>query len=167
MNRRTLTPRALWTLATLGALSTLAIVVTLTALATSATQEVDWLHGKFAGTEAEVKTLMGHYAAIQLTPEQEAVRVAALEDLPAFCCSRFSAATCCCECNLSRTLWGLSKFLITQKDATAPQVRAAVVAWTETVNPGGYAGNACFTGGCIRPMREGGCGGMQAERVVF
>jgi hypothetical protein len=146
------------------ALLSLAAVLT---VAASTPAEVDWLHGKFAGTEAEVKELMGHYDAIQLTPEQEAIRTAALEDLPAFCCSRFSAATCCCECNLSRTLWGLSKYLITKKDATAPQVRAAVVAWTETVNPGGYKGDACFTGGCIRPMREGGCGGMQANHVIF
>ncbi|OGY99751.1 MAG: hypothetical protein A2945_02010 [Candidatus Liptonbacteria bacterium RIFCSPLOWO2_01_FULL_52_25] len=49
---------------------------------------------------------------VTLTPEQEAVRVAALSQLPAPCCSEFTAATCCCECNLTRAIWGLSKSLI-------------------------------------------------------
>lgn len=149
-------------------LVTVLAILTLTAVAaTSDSKDVDWLQGRFAGTEAEVRELMGHYAAIQLTPEQEAVRKAALEDLPAFCCNRFSAATCCCECNLSRTLWGLSKYLITKKQATAEQVRAAVIAWTETVNPDGYSGETCFTGGCPRSMKKGGCGGMKADQMVF
>lgn len=126
-----------------------------------------WLAGEFDGSREEVLSLMAHYQAIQLTPEQEAVRSEALGPVPAFCCKNFSAATCCCECNLSRTLWGLSKVLITQKDADAQQVRAAVTALVEVLNPSGYEGNTCPTGRCNLPFKEGGCGGMNKDRLLL
>ena len=126
-----------------------------------------WLAGEFEGSREEVLELMAHYEAIQLTPEQEAVRREALGPVPAFCCKNFSAATCCCECNLSRTLWGLSKVLITQKNADAGQVRDAVRALVEVLNPSGYRGDTCTTGRCNTPFKKGGCGGMNKDRLLL
>ncbi len=126
-----------------------------------------WLAGKFDGSREEILTLMGHYQAIQLTAEQEQVRREALGPVPAFCCKDFSAATCCCECNLSRSLWGLSKFLITEKKADTKQVRDAVGALVEVLNPSGYQGNTCTTGRCNLPFKQGGCGGMNKDRLLL
>ena len=104
---------------------------------------------------------------IQLTPEQEAVRKAALEAIPAPCCSDNSAYTCCCPCNISRSTWGLSKWLITEKNFTAAQVRDKASEWIAYINPNGYNGKACYTGACPRPFHKDGCGGMNPKQVVF
>ena len=127
----------------------------------------DWAKGEFTGTQDEVETLIEHYRSITLTEEQEAIRVAALQDMPAPCCNNFSAATCCCECNLSRSLWGLSKYLIVERQADAKQVRSAAEAWVAALNPDGYSGNTCTTGRCNRPFKNDGCGGMRDGHVVF
>jgi hypothetical protein len=121
----------------------------------------------FEGSQAEAETFMAYYDSIQLTAAQEAVRQEALQAMPAPCCSNFSAATCCCECNLSRTIWGLSKFLIALEGRSAGEVRTAVTAWINAINPSGYPGNTCFTGGCLRSFKEGGCGGMRADQLIF
>ena len=86
--------------------------------------------------------------------------------MPAPCCSNFSAATCCCECNLSRSIWGLSKLLITEHKADAEQVRKAVEGWIEALNPSGYEGKTCTTGRCNLPFKDEGCGGMQEDRLM-
>ena len=121
----------------------------------------------FTGDRAEAERLIAHYQEIELTPEQEAVRVAALEAIPAACCKEFSAATCCCECNLSRAIWGLSKVLITTLGYDAAQVRAAVTDYYAAVNPDGFPGDSCGTGKCGIPFAQGGCGGMRADQLVF
>jgi hypothetical protein len=121
----------------------------------------------FEGSKAEAEKFMAYYDSIQLTAAQEEVRQEALQAIPAPCCSNFSAATCCCECNLSRTIWGLSKFLIAQEGRGAGEVRAAVTAWVEAINPSGYPGNTCPTGGCVRSFKKGGCGGMHAKQLIF
>ena len=126
-----------------------------------------WLAGQFSGSRTEVQALMQHYEAIQLTAEQEKIRRTALQPMPAPCCNNFSAATCCCECNLSRSLWGLSKFLIVEKEADAEQVRAAVEAWVQALNPSGYEGKTCSTGQCNLPFKQGGCGGMNKARLIY
>jgi hypothetical protein len=110
---------------------------------------------------------MRFYESIQLTPQQEAVRQEALQAIPAPCCSTFSAATCCCECNLSRTIWGLSKYLIAQEGRSAEEVRAATGSWVDAINPSGFAGDTCFKGGCGRSFKEGGCGGMRSDQLIF
>jgi hypothetical protein len=120
----------------------------------------------FEGSRAEAERFMGYYDAIELTAAQEAVRLEALQPLPAPCCSNFSAATCCCECNLARTIWGLSKFLIAREGRGAEEVREAVSAWVQSINPSGYTGDACFTGGCGRSFEEGGCGGMHEKQLI-
>ncbi len=127
----------------------------------------DWTAGKYEGTREQVLELMGHYRAIQLTPEQEAIHRQALANMPAPCCNNFSAATCCCECNLSRSIWGLSKLLITGHQADAGQVRKAVEAWIEALNPSGYEGKTCSSRRCNLPFKHGGCGGMQEHNLVY
>ena len=121
----------------------------------------------FTGDRAEAERLIEYYQEIELTPEQEAVRVAALEAIPAACCKEFPAATCCCECNLSRAIWGLSKVLITTLGYDAEQVRAAVTDYYAAVNPDGFPGDSCGTGKCGTPFAQGGCGGMRADQLVF
>lgn len=121
----------------------------------------------FEGSRAEAEQFIRYYESIQLTAQQEAVRKQALQSVPAPCCSTFSAATCCCECNLSRTIWGLSKYLIAQEGRSAEEVRTAATEWVDAINPSGYAGDTCFTGGCGRSFKEGGCGGMRAEELLF
>lgn len=121
----------------------------------------------FTGDRAEAERLIGYYQQIELTAEQEAVRVAALEAIPAACCKEFSAATCCCECNLSRAIWGLSKYMITTLGYDAEQVRAAVTDYYAAVNPSGFPGDSCGTGKCGTAFAAGGCGGMQADHLVF
>jgi hypothetical protein len=120
----------------------------------------------FEGSRAEAERFIGYHRSIHLTPEQEATKREALEAIPAPCCSTFSAATCCCECNLTKTIWGLSNFLIVEKGFGVEQVRDAVNAWTQAINPSGFPGDSCFTGGCGRPFEEGGCGGMHESRLI-
>jgi hypothetical protein len=121
----------------------------------------------FEGSRAEAERFMVYHRSIHLNAEQEAVKREALEAIPAPCCSNFSAATCCCECNLTRTIWGLSAFLIAEKGFTAEQVRDAVNAWIQAVNSSGFSGDACYKGGCGRPFEAGGCGGMHESQLVF
>lgn len=114
----------------------------------------------FKGDRAETERFLAYERSIQLTPEQEAVRVAALSALPAPCCKQFTAATCCCPCNMARATWGLAKHLITDEGADAERVRTTVAAWHHAINPDGFSGDVCSTGGCGRPFAHNGCGGM-------
>ncbi len=145
-----------------------ALVVVLGAGAEAPKDEAaGWLAGEFEGSREEVLKLMGYYESIRLTPEQEQIREQALGPVPAYCCKNFSAATCCCECNLSRSLWGLSKYLIVEQNAGALEVREAVSSLTQVLNPSGYEGNTCPTGRCNLPFKEGGCGGMDKNRLML
>jgi hypothetical protein len=112
------------------------------------------------GSREETERFLAYERAIQLTPEQEAVRVAALDALPAPCCKEFSAATCCCPCNMARSTWGLAKHLIVHEGAGVERVRAAAAAWHRAINPAGFSGDVCATGGCGRAFAHNGCGGM-------
>lgn len=102
-----------------------------------------------------------------LTPEQRVVMERALSSLPAPCCSKYTALTCCCACNLSRTVWGLSKHLIVAQNYGAEQVRESVSKWIQAVNPDGFSGKVCETGGCGRPFHANGCGGMDSSKIAF
>lgn len=119
----------------------------------------------FDDVKAQTQTFIGWHGSIKLTPEQEAVKKEALEALPAPCCSDNTAYTCCCPCNMSLAIWGLSHHLIAERGWNADQVRAKVVEWIETINPDGFSGNVCYTGGCNRPFAENGCGGMRPGHV--
>ncbi|MXZ40004.1 MAG: hypothetical protein F4Z19_17480 [Holophagales bacterium] len=105
-------------------------------------------------------------AEIELTAEQEEIKRAALTPIPAPCCSDRSAYTCCCQCNLGRAWWGLSKVLITEHGQSAAEVQANVERWIRNVRPQGFAGDSCYTGRCSTAARHDGCSGMNPRRIV-
>ena len=49
----------------------------------------------------------------------------------------------------------------------AGQVRDAVNALVEVLNPSGYEGNTCTTGRCNLPFKQGGCGGMNKDQLLL
>jgi hypothetical protein len=115
---------------------------------------------RFADARRQSGEFIAYDRSLVLTPEQRTIMDEALSSIAAPCCKEFSIATCCCPCNLAKSTWGLSKLLITQHHASAPQVNAAVREWLHFTNAGGYSGDACFTEGCKRPFERNGCGGM-------
>ena len=122
---------------------------------------------EFRDVETQSRQFMGWYADVRLTPAQERVKKAALDGIPAPCCADNSAYTCCCECNISRTIWGLSQYMIARQGATAEQVTAKVQEWVKFIAPRGFGGSACYSGGCARPFNADGCGGMKADHLVL
>ncbi len=108
---------------------------------------------------------IGYYKSIKLTPEQEKIKATALSSLPAPCCSDNSVATCCCPCNLAKSVWGLSSFLIAERGYNSQQVRQAAIDWFKLTNPNGYTGDACYIGGCNRAFNQNGCGGMNERKL--
>ena len=122
---------------------------------------------EFHDVESQSRQFMHWHSTIQLTPAQESVKKSALEGLPAPCCSDNSAYTCCCQCNISRTIWGLSQYMIAEQGATAEQVAAKVQKWVAFIAPNGFSGSACYSRGCARPFNSDGCGGMSADHLVL
>lgn len=120
---------------------------------------------EFTDAEGDAKRFMAWYEAIELTEDQEQVMKDALGPMPAPCCSDNSAYTCCCPCNLAKSWWGLSKHLIAERGAAVDEVQDVVQEWFDRLNPEGFSGDVCSTGGCNRAMRDNGCGGMSAARV--
>ena len=128
-------------------------------------------------------TFLQYYEQHPLTAEQEAVKRDALTPLVAPCCDDNPMYTCCCPCNLAKTVWGLSAYLIVEKDYDATTVREAALQWLRFIrrdyykareleqqglNPstlGVYAGKSCYEGRCDLPFRQGGCGGMTGPIV--
>lgn len=106
-------------------------------------------------------TFISYNESINLTPAQQKIMDEALSAIPAPCCAKFSIATCCCPCNLAKSAWGLSKYLIAEKQYSAPMVKKTILDWLHSSNPGGFTGDVCFTGGCNRPFAKNGCGGMK------
>ena len=120
----------------------------------------------FTGKRDETERFIAYYQSIRLSPEQERVKVEALASIPAPCCSENPLATCCCPCNMAKAAWGLSAWLISEKSYDVGQVRQAAKDWLAAANPGGFSGDACSNGGCGRPIRENGCGGMDQRQVL-
>ena len=121
----------------------------------------------FTGDRAETERFIAYDKSIQLTAAQEAIRVEALTPLAAPCCKEFSAATCCCRCNMMRARDGLAKHLIANLGADAAKVRTSVTAWHQAINPDGFSGDSCSTGGCGKSFQHNGCGGMTEGHLVF
>lgn len=121
----------------------------------------------FGDLEAQTKQFIAWEKTIRLTPEQELVKKAALTEIPAPCCDDNSAYTCCCSCNISRTIWGLANYMITEHDADVRTLQAKVSAWINFITPNGYSGKACYIRGCSRAFKNDGCGGMRRSQVVF
>ena len=122
---------------------------------------------EFTDVAAQSRLFMRWHSEIRLTPAQERVKREALESIPAPCCSDNSAYTCCCPCNISRTIWGLSQYMIARQEATAEQVGAKVREWIAFIGPNGYSGSACYSRGCSRPFASDGCGGMNPQHLVL
>ncbi len=121
----------------------------------------------FGDLKAQTQEFIGYESSIKLTTQQEAIKREALEALPAPCCSDNTAYTCCCPCNMSLSIWGLSNLLITEHGYDADQVRTKVEEWITAINPDGFSGDVCYTGGCMRPFNKNGCGGMARGRVTW
>ncbi len=113
-----------------------------------------------------MEDLIAYDARIELTAEQEEIKRAALEPIPAPCCSDRTAYTCCCPCNLASAWWGLSKALITEHGQTAAEVQANVERFIHNLRPQGFAGDSCYTGRCSTAAKHDGCSGMNPRRVV-
>lgn len=54
--------------------------------------------------EQTVEFIDYHYS-IKLTEAEEKVMKKALTQIPAPCYSDYTAYTCCCDCNLARSIW--------------------------------------------------------------
>ena len=121
----------------------------------------------FHNVESQTKAFISYYKDIALSPKEMKVREAALSSIPAPCCDSYSAATCCCVCNLARSIWGLSNYLIHEESYSAGELKSTVLEWLAFTNPNGYSGNACFNGGCQRPFARDVCGGMEEGRLVM
>lgn len=121
----------------------------------------------FSDVTSQSVEFIGYYHSIQLTAEQEAIKATVLETMPAACCNGSTAYTCCCPCNLSKTLWGLSNYLIARRGANAAELTVAVYAWMNFTNPQGYTGVACYKGGCEGAFHTNGCGGMREDELLL
>lgn len=121
----------------------------------------------FTDVAEQSEAFLGYHTSIQLTPAQEDIKNEALTEIPAPCCSDQTAATCCCQCNLGRTIWGLSNHLIADLGYDAPQVQTTVEQWIAFINARGFSGDACYRGGCGRSFEDNGCGGMVAGEIIL
>ncbi|RMH19471.1 MAG: hypothetical protein D6696_10490 [Acidobacteria bacterium] len=121
----------------------------------------------FTDVRAQTAEFIGYESSIELTAEQEAIKKEALTAIPAPCCSDNTAYTCCCPCNMSRSVWGLSNYLIAERGYGVEELRAKVEEWIDFINPQGFSGDVCYTGGCNRPFAKNGCGGMSPSHQVF
>ena len=138
-------------------------------LAAGTRPDVTLLGGKlvFSDVAAQSREFIGYYSSIQLTPQQEAIKREVLASMPAACCSDSNAYTCCCPCNLSKTVWGLSNHVLTHYGASAGELRHVVRAWYAYTNPNGYTGDSCYTGRCDSAPHANGCGGMKESNLVL
>ena len=115
---------------------------------------------RFHDVASQSREYIGYYNSIHLSPHEESIKASALKSRPAACCIKSDAYTCCCTCNLSKTVWGLTNYAIATYHADADQVQEVVDGWLSFVNPAGYDGAACYRGECSRTGHEKGCGGM-------
>jgi len=122
---------------------------------------------KFNDVEAQTKKFISYYQSIKLSTAQEKIKEAALSVIPAPCCSEYPMSTCCCPCNLAKSVWGLSNFLIAKKNYNAGKVTEAVTAWIQYTHPNGFSGDACLKSRCDAAFHNDGCGGMKEEKIVF
>jgi hypothetical protein len=124
-----------------------------------------------------------YYQQYQLTPEQEAVKKEALSSMVAPCCDDNPMYTCCCPCNLAKTVWGLSAYLIAEKNFDSAAVKDAALQWLHFIRPDYYKAqelkqqgldphayglsdeDSCYVGKCEWPFSKGGCGGMTTLRL--
>ena len=118
------------------------------------------------------------FYTIELNESEQTLKDNALSALVAPCCDDNSAATCYCECSLTRSVWGLSAYLIRDKAFDEEGVRRAAFDWLRFARPDYYIAAALeergyepstfgltTNGSCDRgisefPLTEGGYAGM-------
>lgn len=133
----------------------------------SAAGAIPATRARFFDAPSQTAEFIGYNRSIVLTAEQQKVRDRALSAIPAACCSKFSAATCCCPCNLAKSVWGLSNVMIVRERASVAEVQAAARQWLKFVNGRGFTGDVCDTaGGCGRNFSNNGCGGMDERNLL-
>ena len=121
----------------------------------------------FFDAPSQAAEFIGYNRSIALTPQQQRTREKALAALPAPCCKKFSMATCCCPCNLAKSVWGLTNAMIVRENAGPAQIQTAVRGWLKFVNAQGFTGDVCDTaGGCPREFSHNGCGGMDERNLM-
>jgi len=121
---------------------------------------------RFFDAPSQAAEFIGYSRSIALTPAQRQIRDRALSGIPAPCCGQFSMATCCCPCNLAKSVWGLSNYLIVRGNAREAQVEKMALAWIRFVNARGFTGDVCDSaGGCARRFVDDGCGGMDERNL--
>ncbi len=126
---------------------------------------------------------VNYYNTYKLTSEQDAIKREALTALVAPCCDDNTMYTCCCPCNLAKSVWGLSAYLIVEKGYNAAAVRQAALQWLQFIRPDYYRAieleqqglnprdyglrhsASCYEGKCELPFSEGGCAGMNALKL--
>jgi len=129
------------------------------------------------------RRFIDYYNTATLTARQKAMMQEALLPLKAPCCDDNSMTTCCCPCNLAKSVWGLSSYLIVEEKYGVDQVGEAALEWlrfihsnyyvvqelrNRGVDPGTYGlshENPCYAGLCELPFVDGGCGGMEELRL--
>jgi hypothetical protein len=122
---------------------------------------------RFFDAASQSAEFIGYSRSITLTPAQKKLKDQVLGAIPAPCCKAYPQATCCCPCNLAKTVWGLSNYLIVQQHASAKTLDKAVHDWLAFVNPKGFTGDLCDTaGGCARKFSDNGCGGMDERNLL-
>ena len=121
---------------------------------------------RFRDVSAQAMQFIGYSKSIALTAEQLDLRDRVLEKIPAPCCKDYPMSTCCCPCNLAKSVWGLSNYLITEKSASAAELDRTVKQWLRFTNAKGYSGDVCDTGGCDRAFSANGCGGMDERNLL-
>lgn len=121
---------------------------------------------EFKDAQAQMEQFILYNKTIKLDAKQQKIKEQALDSIPAPCCKEFSILTCCCPCNLAKSVWGLSHYLIAKRKSSAEEVNREVRRWLAFVNPSGFTGDACDTGGCSRPLSKNGCGGMDDKHPV-
>lgn len=115
----------------------------------------------------KTKEFIGYYQSIKLTPEQTRIKEEVLGAIPAPCCAQDSLLKCCCPCNLAKSAWGLSHYLIAKKGYDAAKLKKAMHDWLKLTNGNGYTGDACYEKRCGQPFAANGCGGMNQDQLVF
>lgn len=121
----------------------------------------------FTDVASQTRQFMGYYHDIHLTTAQQAVKERALRSIPAPCCSDYSILTCCCPCNLAKSVWGLANYSVAKLGQNEKQLRATILEWLHFVNPSGFTGNSCYVGRCGAPFSANGCGGMEEQRLIL
>ena len=145
----------------------LMMTVLLASVGQAATKTEPAIRPNLADVKARTPEFIAWSRTILLTPLQEKTKLQALGSIPAPCCKEYSIATCCCPCNLAKTVWGLANHAVARLGYDAAQTKALVLEWIRVTNKAGYSGNACNRGGCSRPFAANGCGGMKENDVVF